>query len=289
MESEFGAALRAWRDRLSPHELGLPTGARRRASGLRREELAGLAGISVDYLTRLEQGRAQGPSDQVVAALARALRLSDRERGLLFGLAGVAQPGPGMIPRHVAPSVQRMLDRFTGTPVIVFDASWTLISANDAYRAVMGDTSAWVGHEANGVWRAFTGAGTRARLTAEESEEQRRRLVLDLRLAAARYPGDPRLRDLIRDLRRRSPDFGELWDEPGGESAPARRKVIDHPEVGPIGLDCDTVEVAGDDLRVMIYTAVPGTEDASRLALAVALGVQPQAASGDGSGRRSSR
>ena len=94
MESwEFGQAIRRWRDRLAPETVGVPVGDRRRAAGLRREELAGLASISVDYLTRLEQGRATSPSAQVVEALARALRLSDTERELLFRLAGLAAPG----------------------------------------------------------------------------------------------------------------------------------------------------------------------------------------------------
>ena len=121
--SEFGAAVRRWRERVSPEAIGLPAGGRRRAAGLRREEVAGLAGISVDYLTRLEQGRAISPSAQVVEALARSLRLSDAERELLFRLAGLAAPGIGVVSTRITPSVQRLLDRFTGIPLAVYDAA----------------------------------------------------------------------------------------------------------------------------------------------------------------------
>src|SRR6201997_5179345 len=127
---EFGQAVRRWRDRSSPEAAGLAAGGRRRAAGLRREELAMLAGISVDYVTRLEQGRASSPSAQVVEALARALRLSGDERGHLFRLAGLVPPGPETVPAYITPSVQRLLDRMTGTPVAVYDAAWTLLMAN---------------------------------------------------------------------------------------------------------------------------------------------------------------
>lgn len=106
---EFGRTVRRWRDRLAPETVGLSVGRRRRATGLRREELAGLAGISADYLTRLEQGRATAPSAQVVEALARALRLSDTERDLLYQLAGHAAPGRGIVTSRLTPSVQRLL------------------------------------------------------------------------------------------------------------------------------------------------------------------------------------
>ena len=148
-----------------PDAVGIPQGTRRRAAGLRREELARLAGISVDYLTRLEQGRATAPSEQVVESLARALRLSDAERDILFRLAGRTAPGSGMISRRVAPSVQRLLDRFAGIPVVVYDAAWNLIVANAPYDALMGQTSALHGNERNGVWRNVVGLRPRARQT----------------------------------------------------------------------------------------------------------------------------
>jgi transcriptional regulator with XRE-family HTH domain len=274
--SEFGRSVRRWRDRVTPETVGVPVGGRRRAAGLRREELAALAGISVDYLTRLEQGRATSPSAQVVESLSRALRLSDVEREHLFRLAGQAPPGPDAVSARVTPSVQRLLDRLANTPVAVYDAAWTLIVANAPYDALMGETTAWRGIERNGVWRNLAGPGNRTVHTPQEQAEFEAGLVADLRLTTARYPADRRLQELVHELSAQSPRFVELWES--AEIRPhrgrARHKIIDHPEVGHITLDCDTLIVDGDDLRVMVYTAEPGSDDAERLALAIVLGTQ---------------
>ncbi|GAA4160008.1 helix-turn-helix transcriptional regulator [Gryllotalpicola daejeonensis] len=271
---EFGQAVRRWRDRVAPEAVGLPHGGRRRAEGLRREELAGLAGISVDYLTRLEQGRATSPSMQVLEALARALRLSDPERELLFRLAGQAAPGPGLVSSRIPPSVQRLLDRLTGNPVVVYDAMWNLIVANAGYEALTG-ASAWQGIERNGVWRNVVGPGPAAVHTPEQLAEQQEGIVADLRLTAAKYPNDPRVKKLVAELRT-SPLFTRLWEsaELRAHDDRSRHKYFDHPAVGRIGLDCDTLIVAGDDLRIMVYSAEPGSEDAERLELAIVLGTQ---------------
>jgi transcriptional regulator with XRE-family HTH domain len=273
---EFGRTVRHWRDRVTPTAVGVPVGGRRRAVGLRREELAALAGISVNYLTRLEQGQATSPSAQVVEALARALRVSNAERDLLFRLAGHAAPGLGVVSSRITPSVQRLLDRLAHTPVAVYDATWTLLIANAPYDALMGQTTSWRGVERNSVWRNLIGPGTRVVHTPEEKAEFEALLVADLRLTAARYPDDQRLKRLTRDLAARSPRFAELWKSgtPEPHQDFGRRKVVDHPAVGPITLDCDTVIVAADDLRIMIYTAEPETADAERLNLAIVLGTQ---------------
>ena len=273
---EFGRTLRHWRDRVKPTAVGVPVGGRRRAAGLRREELAGLAGISVDYLTRLEQGRATSPSVQIVEALTRALRVSDAERDLLFRLAGHVTPGLGVVSLRITPSVQRLLDRLANTPVAVYDATWTLVVANAPYDALMGPTTSWRGIERNSVWRNLVGPGTRAVHTPAEQAEFETGLVADLRLTAARYPADQRLKQLTRDLAAQSPRFVELWESGGAEPHHdyGRRKIVDHLDVGRITLDCDVLVVAADDLRIMIYTAEPETEDAERLALAIVLGTQ---------------
>ena len=277
MESwAFGQALRRWRDRVVPETVGVPVGRRRRAAGLRREELAELAAISVDYLTRLEQGRATSPSPQVVEALARALRLSAAERDLLFRLAGHLAPGPDVISTRITPSVQRLLDRLGNTPVAVYDAAWNLIIANGPYDALMGATTSWRGIERNAVWRNLAGPGNRTVDTPEEQARFESLLVADLRMTAARYPADRELKRLITRLTSHSPRFAELWKsaEIGSPQDQFRHKIIDHPDAGLIALDCDTLIVAGDDLRILVYTAEPGTEDAERLAVAVVLGTQ---------------
>ncbi|GAA1730472.1 helix-turn-helix transcriptional regulator [Streptomyces yatensis] len=266
--------MRRWRDRVPPEAAGLPSGGQRRAAGLRREELAMLAGISVDYVTRLEQGRASHPSTQIVEALARALRLSGTERAHLFRLAGLAPPGPETVPAYITPSVQRLLDRLTGTPVAVSDASWTLLMANPPYVALRGDPSRWRGNERNGVWRHFVCEDSGSRQTHEDRREFQAALVADLRTAAARYPADQGLRRLVAELRARSERFAELWDSGTVGHHEASRKTIDHPRVGTLTLDCDVLTVAGSDLRIVVYTAEPGTEDAERLALLTVLGTQ---------------
>ncbi|MEV5412221.1 helix-turn-helix transcriptional regulator [Thermopolyspora sp. NPDC052614] len=269
--TELGAALRRWRDQVSPESAGLRAGGRRRAPGLRREELAQLAGISVDYVTRLEQGRAANPSAQVIEALARALRLTGGERAHLYQLAGLVPPGPKTVPTYITPSVHRMLDRLTGTPVAVFDATWTLLLANPLYRALMGE---WHGDDLNAVWRNFVGVGTRVCHTPESLGALRAAQVADLRRTASLYPADQRLRRLISRLRAASAEFADLWDSGAVGRHEAARKTIDHPHVGALTLDCDVLVAADNDLRIMIYTAEPGSEDAERLALLAVIGTQ---------------
>jgi transcriptional regulator with XRE-family HTH domain len=273
--TEFGLTVRRWRDRVSPAAAGLPVGDRRRAAGLRREELALLAGISVDYVTRLEQGRATNPSEQVVEALGRALRLSGTEREHLFHAAGLVPPGRGTVPAFITPSVQRMLDRLTGTPVAVSDAAWTLLLANPLYTALMGERH---GNERNAVWRTFLGTPGRVRHSTLSRRSLEAAQVCELRAAANRYPADVRLRRLIAELRANSDRFAELWDAGTVARHEASSKTIDHPQVGPLTLDCDLLSVAGSDLRIMVYTAESGTQDAERLALLSVLGTQTMTA-----------
>jgi hypothetical protein len=211
-----------------------------------------------------------------VEALARALRLSDAERELLFRLAGLAAPGRDLVSTRIPPSVQRLLDRLAHTPVAVHDAAWNLIVANQPYDALMGETTSWRGIERNAVWRHLIGPGNRTVHTPEELAHFQSLLVADLRLTAARYPADHELKRLVAELTSRSPRFAELWKsgEIGSPQDQSRHKVVGHPDVGLIALDCDTLIVAGDDLRITVYTAEPGTEDAERLALAIVLGTQ---------------
>ncbi|MFR9797713.1 helix-turn-helix transcriptional regulator [Streptomyces sp. MS06] len=269
--TELGAALRRWRDHVPPEAVGLSPGGRRRAAGLRREELSQLAGVSADYIIRLEQGRAGRPSAQVVASLARALRLTRDERDHLFRLAGLAPPGPDTVPQHITPGVHRVLDRLTGTPVAVFDAAWNQLLANPLYTALMGE---WHGDDLNAVRRNFLNPRSRVRHTTESKGAFLAAQVADLRRTAGRYPEDAHLQSLIAELRRRSAHFDALWASGAVGEHEAARKTIDHPRVGALTLDCDVLGVAGSDLRIMVYTARPGTEDADRLALLAVIGTQ---------------
>ena len=272
--TELGQALRRWRDRVSPDSAGLPAGGHRRAAGLRREELALLAGISVDYVTRLEQGRSANPSGQVVEALARALRLSGDERAYLFRLAELVPPGPEMVPAYITPSVQRLLGRLVDTPVGVSDAAMNLLLANPMYAALMGDQSGLRGFERNGVWRNFLGMPTRVRHTPEQRRDFEVGMVAELRATAVRYPADRQLRRMIEELRTKSERFAELWDAGVVGRLEASRKTIEHPQVGRLTLDCDVLRVEGNDLHVLVYSAEPGTEAAEKLELLSVVGTQ---------------
>jgi transcriptional regulator with XRE-family HTH domain len=271
---ELAACLRSWRDRLQPGDAGLPAGGTRRAPGLRREEVAHLAGVSVDYLARLEQGRASNPSPSVLAPLARALRLSEDERAHLFRVAGHAEPEPGRMRRHVTPSVQRVLDRLADVPVLVVDAGWDVVAANPLASALLGDASSRSGRERNIAWCQFTDVPSRVVRTAEETAQFEDGVVADLHDAVGRYPADEPLQALIEDLRRASPRFAERWEQRPVAPHSTARKTLLHPEVGEITLDCDVLTVGGSDLRLIVYTAPPGSSDARALALLGAVGLQ---------------
>jgi len=273
-DDELAGCLRVWRDRLRPGDAGLPSGERRRAPGLRREEVAQLAGLSVDYLTRLEQGRATNPSPSVLAPLARALRLSDDERDHLYRVAGHAEPRAGRIDRHITPGVQRVLDRLADVPVLVVDAAWHVVAANRLATALLGDLSGEPPRMRNILWRHFTGAASRVARSTEEEAAAEAESVADLRDALGRYPDDEGLRSLVDDLLRASPRFAELWEKRAVERRMASRKTFVHPEIGRITLDCDVLTVQGSELRLVVYTAPPGSPDAAALELLDAVGLQ---------------
>lgn len=280
--TELAAALKEWRGRLAPGDVGLPVGTRRRTPGLRREEVAGLAGMSVDYLSRLEQGRGPNPSDAVLAALARALRLTGAERDHLHHLAGVAPPMAGQIADTVRPSVLRLMDRFTDLPAMVLNARADILAWNAMAAALLGDFSAVPPGERNVIWQRFAGNGD-ARVVAEGEERVRldRAKVADLRSAAARYPHDRALHRMVRELRARSEEFALLWAERAVQPRHADRKRFRHPQVGVLEVDCDALTIPGDDQVLIVYSAAPGSTEAQALALLRVLGVQPLTGAGD--------
>jgi len=271
---ELGRTLHAWRDRVTPSEVGLPAGGKRRAPGLRREELALLAGLSVDYIVRLEQGRSDSPSAQVLTALARALRLSDAERNHLFVLAGEVEPTSGRVSAYIPPGVQRIVDQLEGAPLCVTDAAWTVITWNPMFAALIGDPSQWQGRWRNIVYKHFVEPGDRVVMTPEQQQNFRNAMVTDLRASIARYPRDPDLKALIEELRSGYDEFAQLWDQPVVGFHQSERKTIRHPEVGTFDIDCDVLAVPGSDLRMVVYTAAPNTEAAEKLRLLSVIGLQ---------------
>ncbi|WP_370354913.1 helix-turn-helix domain-containing protein [Catenulispora sp. EB89] len=257
--NELGATLRAWRERVTPEEFGLPVAPHRRARGLRREELARLAGVSADYLTQLEQGRASAPSSQVLAALAGALRLTEAERAHLFRLAGRVETDEQRIRDTLPPGVRRLVEQLSASPVVVCDAGWNPIAWNAMWVAAIGDPLERPERERNIAWRHFTGLPTRVVRTHAEERGFEEAVVADLRSSSGRYPEDRGLAQLIADMCEASPRFRSLWEKRHVGVYDQERKTIDHPELGMLFVDCDVLTTHRSDLRVVVYTAAPGS------------------------------
>ncbi|MFE1664525.1 helix-turn-helix transcriptional regulator [Microbacterium sp. P02] len=276
--SEFASVLRAWRDRISPADVGMPAGSGRRAVGLRREELAALAGVSVDYIVRLEQGRATNPSSQLVRSLAIALRLTDLERDHLYRAAGLAPPSTAIIPQHISPGVQRIVDRLGDVPLAVFTAAHDILMWNPLWAAINGDPSRYVGLDRNLVWRHFTSGHEGTSFDEQHEEDFASDLAADLRAATGRYPHDGALSHLVSRLRSESPEFERRWAEARVAEHRSSRKTVTNTRVGPITVDCDVLTAPGSDLRIVVYTVTPGGTDQARLDLLRVTGLQSVAA-----------
>jgi len=276
---QLASVLRRARRRLTPADVGLPAGDRRRVTGLRREEVAQLAGVSVDYVVRLEQARGPHPSPQVLTALCRALRLREEERDEVFHLADAALPTTGEIDLVVRPSIQRLLDRLHDVPVLVISAKADILAWNELAAALLGDWSAIPFSQRNLAWQRFLGAGTagatgRVAMSPEELSLTAKQTVANLRGSAAKYPNDPGLRRLLAELRHRSELFAELWLQTDAQGWRSLTKTIEHPELGSIILDCDSMRIPESDQTVIVYSAEPDTPAAQALSLLRVIGTQ---------------
>jgi len=264
----FGVALRGWRERSSPLESGLKAAGDRRITGLRREELARLAGLSVDYVVRLEQGRARNPSVQVVGALARALRLSPAERDHLFRCANLLPPTVSEVSLRMPARAGSLMDRLDGTPVAVFAADWTLIGWNAMWTAVIGDPATYGWPEDNlvrGMFRSVDGRRPEAiaawPVRARDGDEaEERALVADLRVTASAYPADARLAGLIEQTAHASSRFARLWSSGTVGPIAAEHKIVEHPLVGSLELELELLMLPGMDVRIATYLPVLGTD-----------------------------
>ena len=260
---------------MRPEDVGLPPGLGRRAAGLRREELALLAGVSVDYIVRLEQGRARNPSPQLLASLARALRLNDLERDHLFRVAGAAVPPTGRVPRSVTPSAQRMVDRFRNAPVAiaVHTAICELVAWNPLWAVMFGDPSSQTRLERNVAWMYFS-ASLPVTHTVEDDEAYAGDLVGHLRSAAGRYPDDPEIPQLVDRLIRASPDFARRWKAGTVGELRSSRKTVHTEQVGDVVVDCDMFTGGPGGQTMVMMTAAPGSEDEQKLDLLRVIGLQ---------------
>ena len=271
----MAAFLRSRRERLRPDDLGLPAGTRRRTPGLRREEVAQLAYISTEYYTRLEQARAPRPSRRVLAGLGRALRLSDAERVHLHHLAG-EPPGPPPGPStEVRQSMLDLLDRLPHAAAIVVDVTYEVIAWNPLAAALLEDFSAVPRPARNLIRRHFLGPCPKAvRYGICGTEEFAAFAVGQLRGAAARYPDDPGIRAFVAELVDGSEDFARVWASHEVPVARHLRKVMRHPVVGSLTLNCDILIVPDEDQHVVIYTADPGSPSEEALRLLSVVGTQ---------------
>ncbi|MDP9868895.1 MULTISPECIES: helix-turn-helix transcriptional regulator [Streptosporangium] len=251
--------LRDRRAKVKPGEVGLPEGQRRRTPGLRRQEVAHLAGMSVDYYIRLEQGRGPRPSKQVLNALARALMLTQDERTHLFRLAG--QPlEPARRRADVPPGMLHLIAFLEDVPAYVMDAAYNLVAWNPLASALMGSLETRAPHDLNVIRWCFTASDLADHLNDEEKGAFARASVADLRVAAGRYPDDPDIQALVAEMLGCSVEFALLWAQHEVRVRREQRKRISHPTVGVIDVICQVMFVPDrDDLRLVLYTAEPGS------------------------------
>jgi transcriptional regulator with XRE-family HTH domain len=273
-KAELAAFLRSRRERLTPAEVGLPGGRRRRTPGLRREEVAQLAYISTEYYTRLEQARAPHPSSEVLAGLSRALRMNDAERNYLHHLAGVPPVRPVGPPREVRQSILDLLDRLPNAAAIVLSASYEVIAWNHLATALMEDFSVRSRRERNLIRRAFLTEDVGHVYSVADAERFARSSVNHLRSTVARYPDDPELRELVSDLLAGSPEFTELWEAREIAAEPTLCKSFQHPLVGQVTVNCDALAIPDYDQQLIIYTATPGSPSDEALRLLSVVGTQ---------------
>ncbi|QNE36386.1 helix-turn-helix transcriptional regulator [Leifsonia shinshuensis] len=263
--------LTSRRSRLTPEQAGLPAyGGNRRVSGLRREEVAMLAGVSVDYYTRLERGNLSGASDSVLEALARALQLDEAETAHLYDLARAADVAPRIrrrrSPQTVRPSLQRVIDAIVGAPAWVRNDRGDVLAANELGRALYLDLMAEKVQPPNAS--RFTFLNPKSRQFYANWEQAADDMVAILRSAAGRNPYDKDLTDLIGELSTRSEEFRTRWARHDVKYHRTGRKRVHHPIVGDLDLAFEAFELPGEPgLRINVYTADPGTpsEDALKL------------------------
>ncbi|MER6546157.1 helix-turn-helix transcriptional regulator [Streptomyces sp. NPDC001118] len=286
--AELAAFLKSRRDRVRPADVGLPTGPRRRVPGLRREEVAQLAGLSADYYTELERGRGAQPSAQVLGALARALRLGGDERDHLFHLADRPVPpaasGPAAL---VQPALLGLLDRLTTTPAQVITDLHEPLAQNPLAVALLGAMPPGRGPERSFVYRWFTDPDARGLYPAEDHPHHSRVFTADLQAVAARRAKDTDVNRLVAALRRRSAEFAELWERREVALRRTDHKRIVHPSLGVIELDCHSLFSEDGRQRLLWFSAPPGTEGAAQLELLSVIGTQDLGAPADEPGPRS--
>lgn len=260
--AELARFLRAHRERTRPADVGLPDIGPRRTPGLRRQEVAQLAGMSVDYYVRLEQARGPQPSRQILTALARALMLTADEREYLFRMAGEAPPavkGPSI---EIPDGIRNLMRSLDHNPAYVLDAKYDILAWNRLATHFLGDPGE-PGYQRNVIRMIFSRPDDDPHWANEQSRCFAQSSVADLRAALGRYPGDRGIADLVTELLATSGRFRDLWE---AHEVALRRNMLKrvvHPEFGPLELDCQVLYIADTDQRLIVYTAPPGSPTAA--------------------------
>lgn len=257
--------LRTRREKLSPADVGLPPGSRRRTSGLRREEVAILANVGVAWYTSLEQGREIRPSRSVLTSIAEALLLTPDEKRHLFLLADQPLPAaPPPFQERVSQPLQKIVDDLQNNPAYVLGRRWDLLAWNRAAELVFSFSQISPPHSRNLLWYIFT--GPRRKEIYLDWEQIAENVVAQFRADLARYPGDDWFTALVEDLQATSPEFRRLWSQYNVLSKVDGPKLIGHPAAGPLVLEHTSLSVSSQpDQRLMIYTPAPRNDTAARL------------------------
>jgi transcriptional regulator with XRE-family HTH domain len=260
---ELAAFLRSRRERIAPEQVGLPPAARRRTPGLRREEVATLAGVGVTWYTWLEQGRDINASPQVLGAVARTLLLDPHERDHLFRLADLPDGNGQGECQALTPTAQILLDQLEPFPACIRNARYDILAWNQAFDSLMGPLGELPFEERNSLWRMFTSPACRA--ATLDWEEGTRRMVAEYRAAMAGHVAEPAWKCLVSRLSAASPEFAELWQRHEVASPENLTKRYLHPELGLLKLKYTHLWL-GQRLGTRMTTYTPADEQtAARL------------------------
>ncbi|MFF7195806.1 helix-turn-helix transcriptional regulator [Streptomyces sp. NPDC008079] len=232
---ELASFLRSRRERISPDQVGLPPGRRRRTPGLRREEVAQLAAVGVTWYTWLEQAREIQVSGQVADAIARALMLDHNERKHLFTLAGTADPHPHLECPGMSPALLAMVDQLAPLPAAVVNSRYDVIAYNRTYGRLVSDLDALPVEDRNVMWLSFTDPLWRERMV--DREESIRLMAAKFRVSMAQHLAEPAWRELLKRLQQSSPDFREMWERHEVLQPDGHIKRYLNPEVGLLSFD----------------------------------------------------
>lgn len=263
--AELADFLRKRRANLKPEDVGLPNGGRRRTPGLRREEVASLAGVGTTWYTWLEQGRDVRASLDVLEAICRALRLSPAERTHLILLGRGEEPPPCKSAERASTTLKRLIENLGPNPAFVLGRRWDYLAWNDAAVAILGDLGAVPRAARNHVWMHFMDTSRRERIA--DWERSSRLLVAKFRADTARHLGDPEFEQLIHTLRKSSPEFCKAWNKHEVAHSGVGRKVIRHPVVGTMVFEHAVFNPQeSPDQRLILYSPLPDEQTPAKLA-----------------------